>query len=125
MTRSRVLRIQFLPQSAVAGGSILVAIGLFLVLAFTGVFELALLVLGGLLALAGLVGAIITAAKRMGARAWVTSLVLSLIGAALLIHEFVPAGDIIHASATIAAFGLGGYQIYHGLRERQRTGPTP
>lgn len=102
-------------------GSVLLGIGVFLIIAFSGAFELVLLALGGILALFALGLAAYLAARQRGWRNWVSALGLALIGAALLIHEFVPAGDIIHGGATIASFGLGGFQIFHGVRERKPT----
>lgn len=94
MQQRSLLRI--LPtQSDVVGGVVMIAIGAFLVLAFTGWFELVLLVLGGLLALAGLATAVVTAIRRKGARAWVTSAILGIIGAALLVHNLAKGDHVL------------------------------
>lgn len=121
MTQSRALQLRVLPtDSLIVSGLTLLGIAAFLVVAFNGAFELALLALGGVLALAALAFGAVAALRRKGWRVWTTSIALALIGAGLLIHEFIPAGDILHGGAAILTFALGVFQLQQGVRDRRR-----
>lgn len=107
----------FARHNRILAGGVLLGIGVFLVIAFNGAFELALLALGGLLALVGIVLTPILFVRRAAWDVRWSALIVTLVGAGLLVHMFVPGGDIIHGGVALASFGLGGFNVYQGTRK--------
>lgn len=98
-----------------AFGVILIVFGVFIVIAVSNPLEIAVYAGGPIMALAGLVMAVLAAVRRLGPTPVLFGLVAFLLGGLLAIHDFLfPPGIavLVHLGIGIATLVLGTLQVF-------------